>query len=459
MPRSTGDEVLDGMLGGGVPDGRTLLVRGPSGVGKSRLAGGFLAAGAADGEDCLYVTTDEPPDVASAGLGLADEVTVAAVHLAEGSDGIAFATADGVETVPYATVIDRLSRADRDRVVVDGVTGLVALAPDRARGRRALVRLLRRLDDHDATAVLTATDAGPPGVDRVVHGVLSCWREEIEGDSRRFCRVAKLRGHDHDTRRHALAAGPDGVSVAPREWASHVQPFRTGIDSFDELAGGFVRGGTTVFEHTGTADHWPFTASLCARALEQDVPLALVTAPGTLLNRVDALLADRVGSVRELMERNQLFLIDPISQSEQDRVVAGLPSENVLLQATMGSLQEAMRTLVDRLAGSREEAVTVLEGSAIHHLVSDDQAQQLYYWASGSVLAAREELSLVLSVDEEVAGTRLSSFLTGVADQVVRTWRGEDELQYLSVPKSPAGTPGHTRVVEPREEPPYVRLR
>ncbi|WP_299266650.1 ATPase domain-containing protein [Halorientalis sp.] len=51
MARSTGDE----MLGGGVPESRTLPVRGPPGVGRSRLAVQFLGAGADTEEDCLYV--------------------------------------------------------------------------------------------------------------------------------------------------------------------------------------------------------------------------------------------------------------------------------------------------------------------------------------------------------------------------------------------------------------------
>lgn len=459
MPSSTGDAVLDDMLCGGVPDGRTLLVRGPSGVGKSRLAVQFLDAGLAAGESCLYVSTDEPQRVATATHSPPPGVTVAAAHRDDGSDGIRFVTDARAETIPYGTLIERLSGTDWDRVAVDGAPGLVDLAPDRQQGRQALVRLLQRLDDHDATAVMTATEDGPAAVDRVVHGVIDCWQEEIEGDLRRFLRVAKLRGHDHDTRRHALAHDADGVAVTPREWDIQEQPFPTGIESFDELAGGFVRGGTTVFEHTGTAGHWPFTAALCVQAIEQNIPLVFVTAPGTLLNDVNELVADRVGSVTELMERNLLYLIDPISQTEKDPVLADLPDENVVLQAAKGSLQEAIRSLVDRLAGRTGEAVAVLEGSSIHHLVSDDQAQQLFYWASGSVMTVDDELSLVLSVDREVAGTPVSSFLTGVADQVVRTWRGDDELQYLSVPKSPAGTPGHTRVVASLGEPPYVELR
>lgn len=462
MPCSIGDTTLDEMLGGGIPDGRTLLVRGQSGVGKSRLAVQFLGVGLAADEDCLYVTTDEPLGVVTSSLSLPDErgLTVAAVHRADGSGGVRYETGDEEATMPFGSLIERLSDPDWDRIVVDGVPGLVHLAPDRERGRQELFHLLERLDAHDATAVLTATPDGPVDLDRAANGVLDCWREEVEGDTRTFLRVRKLRGVDHDTRRHALYHEDDGVRVAAREWTTTERPFRTGIGSFDELTGGFVRGGTTVFEHEGTADHWPITAALCVRAIEQDRPVVLITAPGALLNRIDDLLAERVGTVQDLMERDQLFLIDPISRDPDTPALADLPDENVVLQAVEGSVQEAIRTLVDALRGQVDEAVAVLEHTALQHLVDESQARQLFYWTSGSLMNDDAyTLTLLLTVDREVTGNQLTSFFAGAADQVIRTWRGADELQYLSIPKSPAGTPGHTRVVEPLEEPPYVDLR
>ena len=457
MSLSTGDAMLDEMLGGGVPEGRTLLVRGPSGVGKSRLAIGFLDAGA--DEDCLYVTTDEPLSVARSSLDPAAGVTAAAVHRDESGGGVRFVTDEGAETIPFGSLIERLAGEEWDRLVVDGAGGLVDLAPDRERGRHGRFHLLERLDDHGTTAVLTVTDDEPASVARLAHGVVDCWREEIEGDARSFCRVEKLRGRDHDTRRHALHHDDDGVTVAAREWATHEDPFRTGIPTLDELTGGFVRNGTTLLEHDETADHWPFTAALAARAVEQDAPVVLVTAPGTLVNRVDDLLSETVGPVTELMDRNLLYLIDPISRSPGEPAVAGLDTDSVVLQEEEGSIQEAFRTLVAELGDRVEEAVAIIEHAAMAHLVTENESRQLYYWADGNVMHGEYDLTLVLTADRSVAGDRLTSFFAGVADQVMRTWRGSDELQYLSVPKSPAGTPGHTRVVEPLESSPYVQLR
>ncbi|MFB6165507.1 MAG: RAD55 family ATPase [Haloarculaceae archaeon] len=455
MARSTGDATFDELLGGGVPDGRALLLRGPPGAGTRRLARQFLtAAPAADG---LLVTTTTPYAVAAADTTTAGD-DVAAIRPVAG-DRVRLRTADGETTVDLQDLPDRLLAPEYDRITVEGLAGLFEAAPDPADGRALLQALSARVAECDASLVATASPADPAVLEEVAAGVVTCWIEEIEGDARRFLRVRALDGVDHDTRRHALAREETGVGVAAREWATHDRPLPTGIDSFDAITGGFVRAGTTVFEHTGTADHWPFSAALAARAIDEGTPVVLITAPGTLRNRVNDLLAAPVGPVTELMDRDLLYLLDPVSRDPETPALDGLPEDNVVLQEVEGSVQAALRTLVDDLGSRVEEAVAILEHTALQHLVDENQSRQLFYWADGAVMNGEYDLSLVLTVDRAVSGERLVGFFTGVADQVVRTWRGADELQYLSVPKSPAGTPGHTRVVEPLERPPYVRLR
>lgn len=439
------------MLGGGIPTGRALLVRGPEGVGKSRFGASFLAAGGT--EACLFAAVEESLPSVRDSLSLPDDATVAA--LTGGDAGVEYETADGTETLAVEALLDRLGAPGLDRVVLDGVAGLSALGD--GSGVDLLAALLARFEANDTAALLTGPPDGDSAVDRRVGGVVDCWREEHEGDARPFCRVRKLRGRAHDTRRHALHHGADGVSVAAREWATHDRTVPTGIGSFDELTGGFVEGGTSVFEHDGVADHWPFTAALCARAVERGDPVVLVTAPGTLRGRVNDLLEEQVGHVRGLMADGDLYLIDPVSQSPGSPALTTLPESAVVLEAQTGSIQSAIRALIDELG--EEDVVGVLEHAAIEHLVDEDQARRLFYWATGTLRNVPGDLSLVLTADRNLAGERLSAFFTGAADQVVRTWRGADELQYLSVPKSPAGTPGHTRVVEPVGAPPYVRLR
>ncbi len=53
---SSGVPALDPLLGDGYPDESTVLVLGPSGVGKEALGYWFTQTGLAEGDFCLYVT-------------------------------------------------------------------------------------------------------------------------------------------------------------------------------------------------------------------------------------------------------------------------------------------------------------------------------------------------------------------------------------------------------------------
>ena len=56
---STGIPELDAMLGGGIPEGDSLLVAGPSGTGKSVLATQFIAEGLRRGEPGIVAIFEE----------------------------------------------------------------------------------------------------------------------------------------------------------------------------------------------------------------------------------------------------------------------------------------------------------------------------------------------------------------------------------------------------------------
>lgn len=447
--RTSGDDTFDRILGGGVPEGGTLLLVGDPWAGTGRLATTVLR-GEGPG---LYLTTERhatgaPTAPGVSGGGLPDDV-----------EGATF------EWVDEELVVHRLARGTRTnltavpesdpvpgRVVVDGVDALVGMCG----GWSPVVSLLSRLEDTGATCVVTATD---PDESLLRHAavVVEAWQESVGGDYQPYCRVRQHRTAPHDSRKHRLALTAEGAAVVARERAASVPRLATDIEAFDDLTGGgFARGGTTVFEHDGSADHWPFTAAVCAHVIERDATVVCITAPGIVTARMNDFVEPRVGDVGSLMDDDSLYVVDTVSQTPETPARSSLPPENVIVQAEVGSIQEAIRSLVADLSG--QAVLAVLEVTPLLHLVEDDQARQLFYWASANVLAM-EGLSLVLAVDREVAGDRLTSFFTGSAEQVFRTWQADDGIQYLSVEKSPDGSPGHTRAIEPLSDPPFVRLR
>lgn len=56
---SSGNAELDEMLGGGIPEGDVILYSGAPGTGKTVACIQFVADGLANGEDCIYVASEE----------------------------------------------------------------------------------------------------------------------------------------------------------------------------------------------------------------------------------------------------------------------------------------------------------------------------------------------------------------------------------------------------------------
>jgi circadian clock protein KaiC len=57
---NTGINGLDGLLNGGFPSGSITLVSGTPGSGKTIVCFQYIEAGIKNGENCLYLTSDEP---------------------------------------------------------------------------------------------------------------------------------------------------------------------------------------------------------------------------------------------------------------------------------------------------------------------------------------------------------------------------------------------------------------
>jgi len=153
---STGLPKMDALMGGGIPEGDSLLLAGPSGSGKSTLGAHFIAEGLRNGEPGLVAVFEEIP---------AEYVQRAAQF------GIDLDTPlkDGMLKIIYLRpldlsvdetvheIVDNVRRIGCKRLVIDSLVGFeMALAPGfRADFRESLYRMIAALTRLGVTIVST----------------------------------------------------------------------------------------------------------------------------------------------------------------------------------------------------------------------------------------------------------------------------------------------------------------
>ena len=153
---STGIAALDAMFDGGIPEGDSILVAGPSGTGKSVLATQFLTEGLRQGEPGIAAVFEEHPQ------GYADRAGSFGLDLTSPQqDGllkiIYLRPLDlSVDETLYA-VLEAVEKIGAKRVVIDSLAGFeLALAPAfRHDFRESLYRMIGALTGIGVTVLST----------------------------------------------------------------------------------------------------------------------------------------------------------------------------------------------------------------------------------------------------------------------------------------------------------------
>ncbi len=218
---SSGLPELDALIGGGLEEGTSTLISGPSGTGKSSLSAQFVHAAAERGEASAMFLFEEARNnllnrCASLGLDLSrhidtGQLTIQQIDPAELSPG--------EFTHAVMRAVERGARV----VVIDSLNGYLNAVPDERFLTIYLHELLTYLGQRGVVSILVGVQAGMLGsmtsaVDAsyLADNVIMLRYFEAVGEVRQAISVFKKRGSEHErTIRRFELGGGGGIRVGP----------------------------------------------------------------------------------------------------------------------------------------------------------------------------------------------------------------------------------------------------
>jgi circadian clock protein KaiC len=212
---------LDPLIEGGFPEGKSYLVTGESGAGKSIFCIQFILQGLNDGEKAVYVAVDEKPadiveEAASLGWDLAKHIERKTLLILDASPYFAARVDAGGkerEVDVQKTVGDLgayVKRMGASRVVIDPVVPLIVSRDFSYRTQEYLRTLVHALQDNVGTTnVLTShatfgsSGAAVQGMEEfLVSGVVVLRMIQMQNRLVRTLLVRKMRGTAIDLTEH-----------------------------------------------------------------------------------------------------------------------------------------------------------------------------------------------------------------------------------------------------------------
>lgn len=314
---------LDSVLNGGVIPGRSYMVRGQPGTGKTLLGLHFLSGpdshDNAEGE-ALFVNLGESEsdirqDASTFGF---DIEGISFLDLSPTSDffseeeSYTIFPSDSVEGESVTNdITQEVLDLDPDRVFVDPLTQFRYLSADKFQFREQVLSFLQFLKEQGCTVFFTSQDTvAEPDDDLqfMSDGVIS-----IEYDSdRRSIEVSKFRGSDFQGGSHSVRIDAQGMTVfpklRPREHGMSFDPgqISSGIPEVDEvMKGGLERGTVTILSGPSGVGKTTLGAQFMKEAAgrgERSVMYMFEESTGTFLHRCKAINIP----VSDMIERGTL---------------------------------------------------------------------------------------------------------------------------------------------------------
>jgi circadian clock protein KaiC len=223
---STGILELDKLLGGGIREGDSVLVAGPSGTGKSALATQFISAGIRAGEPGIIAIFEERPigyTVRAASMGM----DLTAPQRAGKLEILYLRPLDLSVDETMQEILDAVKRIGAKRLVIDSLVGFeMALAPGfRADFRESLYRMIGALTGAGVTILSTVEledsfrsfEFSHYAISFLTDDIIRMRYVEIDAQLRKVLVVVKTRGGNHSKDIREYIITDEGVVIiSPR---------------------------------------------------------------------------------------------------------------------------------------------------------------------------------------------------------------------------------------------------
>jgi circadian clock protein KaiC len=222
---STGIPLLDEMMGGGIPEGDSLLIAGPSGSGKSLIATQFIAAGIRAGEPGIVAVFEERPDEyagRAAIFGLDLETPLKDGNL----EVIYLRPLDLSVDEMMQELLDAVERTGAKRLVIDSLAGFeLALAPGfRADFRESLYRMIFALTGIGITILstlemeesFTEFRFSTYSISFLTDDIIRLRYVEIDGQLQKIMVIVKMRGAAHSADIRGYQIAKEGIMIGER---------------------------------------------------------------------------------------------------------------------------------------------------------------------------------------------------------------------------------------------------
>ncbi|MDX1588060.1 MAG: ATPase domain-containing protein [Oleiphilaceae bacterium] len=254
---STGIAGLDEILHDGLIPGRTYLLSGGPGSGKTTLGVHYLLAGANEGS--LFISLGESEsqlreNAAEMGLPL-DKVSI--LDLSPGSDSEGddayslLETWDVEGTAIHDRIVSHVEELRPGRIFIDSMSHMRYLSADVFQYRKQVMSMLRRMTTGGATVLFTSEQSHNQE-DETLHFLSDGIIDLSVTEHGRQCRVLKLRGSGFVEGSHFYQISPRGLILFPRlAPGEHSRRFElesisSGVPELDELTHGGIERGTVT---------------------------------------------------------------------------------------------------------------------------------------------------------------------------------------------------------------------